>query len=637
MGRDSSREWSPSGEALLAIEALQGLADKGYMLPGVYGSLSIKSEGTNPYGEVERLLWMVGPGEDDLPGPERVPRLRLGSLRRLLELDTLHAEELENELHRARERASDPLPPWECLLHACFPERCVVHSCPPALLAAASSINGKERLAELFGDSLVVLEFAAPGIPVASLLSRSMRVAPQEGSACYLEGYGLWTAGSDAGACCQRVDEIEKQAKSYLQARGAWELQPLQPASPQGAVRRELASLRKELSDLLGRPVILNQDRGLAGVDVLQELEGARPPAFYHAQYTGTSPFSREDLGALGETAKAGSQDTTQAVFPPRVILDQELGACSTGFTASGAFRTAALFQSTAETWLRAERLGGYRAFPIKELEEAVLLSSPAFGGTGTLIYTGEIALVTGGASGIGKACVESLLERGAAVASMDLNPAVVKMYETPGYLGLHCDLTDEVAVMQAFEALARHFGGLDMLVLNAGIFPGGIRIESLELAHWQKVMNINMNSNLVVLREAHPLLRSSPKGGRVLVNGSKNVLAPGAGAAAYSASKAAVTQLARVAALEWGKDRIRINMIHPDQVMDTGIWTEEVIQARAAHYGLSVQAYRTRNLLGIELNSHYVGELVAEMLGPLFEKISGAQIPVDGGSDRTI
>jgi NAD(P)-dependent dehydrogenase (short-subunit alcohol dehydrogenase family) len=184
---------------------------------------------------------------------------------------------------------------------------------------------------------------------------------------------------------------------------------------------------------------------------------------------------------------------------------------------------------------------------------------------------------------------------------------------------------------------MVMRFGGLDMLVLNAGIFPAGIRIEALDTAAWQKVMRINLDSNLVVLREAQPLLKAAPRYGRVLVNASKNVLAPGAGAAAYSASKAAVTQLARVAALEWGKDKIRVNMVHPDAIFDTGIWTQEVLKARAAHYGMTVQQYKTRNVLGVELNSHYVGELVAEMLGPLFEKITGAQIPVDGGSDRVI
>ncbi|MGB9591643.1 MAG: SDR family oxidoreductase, partial [Candidatus Kryptoniota bacterium] len=108
-------------------------------------------------------------------------------------------------------------------------------------------------------------------------------------------------------------------------------------------------------------------------------------------------------------------------------------------------------------------------------------------------------------------------------------------------------------------------------------------------------------------------------------------------GAAAYSTSKAGLTQLARIAALEWGKDKIRVNMVHPDAVFDTGIWSEEVIKARAEHYGMTVQQYKTRNILGVELNSHYVAEFIVEMLGPLFEKITGAQIPVDGGSDRVI
>lgn len=252
-------------------------------------------------------------------------------------------------------------------------------------------------------------------------------------------------------------------------------------------------------------------------------------------------------------------------------------------------------------------------------------------------MFAGEVGLVTGAASGIGKACVEALLARGAAVIGLDVSPRITEVSNRPGYLGLVCDVTDEAAIAQAFEAAVKAFGGLDMLVLNAGVFPPGTRIEVLELAAWQKVMRVNLDANLSILREAYTLLKRAPRGGRVLVNASKNVLAPGAGAAAYSVSKAGLTQLARVAALEWGKDKIRVNMIHPDAVFDTGIWTEEVIGARAAHYGMTVQQYKTRNVLGVELNSHYVAELVAEMLGPLFEKITGAQVAVDGGSDRVI
>ena len=118
---------------------------------------------------------------------------------------------------------------------------------------------------------------------------------------------------------------------------------------------------------------------------------------------------------------------------------------------------------------------------------------------------------------------------------------------------------------------------------------------------------------------------------------GSKNVPAPGPGAAAYSASKAALTQLARVAALEWGQDGIRVNVIHPNAVFDTGIWTDEVLARRAQSYGLTVEQYRTNNVLRVEVTSRDVAELAAEMCGPLFARTTGAQVPIDGGNDRVI
>jgi NAD(P)-dependent dehydrogenase (short-subunit alcohol dehydrogenase family) len=122
-----------------------------------------------------------------------------------------------------------------------------------------------------------------------------------------------------------------------------------------------------------------------------------------------------------------------------------------------------------------------------------------------------------------------------------------------------------------------------------------------------------------------------------VLVIGSKNVPAPGPGAAAYSASKAALNQLARVAALEWGSDGIRVNVVHPNAVFDTGIWTDDVLRTRAENYGLTVEQYKKNNVLGVEVSSRDVAELVAEMCGPLFSRTTGAQVPIDGGNDRVI
>jgi NAD(P)-dependent dehydrogenase (short-subunit alcohol dehydrogenase family) len=322
------------------------------------------------------------------------------------------------------------------------------------------------------------------------------------------------------------------------------------------------------------------------------------------------------------------------------VILDPELGVVTVGRTARDAAVVHDVYAHTMDVIERATLLGGYRALPAAslfeveywDLEQAKLRAA---GKPPPL--AGEVALVTGGASGIGRACVEALLARGAAVISLDANPAVATLREEPGYLGIRCDVTAPGALAAALEAGARAFGGLDVVVLNAGVFPGGKRIEALPDEEWRRVLSVNLDANLTLLREAHPLLARSPRGGRVVVIGSKNVAAPGPGAAAYSASKAALTQLARVAALEWAGAGIRVNLLHPDAVFDTGIWTPEVLAARAASYGMTVEQYKTKNLLHVEVRSRDVGELAAELCGPLFAKTTGAQVPVDGGSDRII
>ncbi|HMO58380.1 MAG TPA: SDR family oxidoreductase, partial [Roseiflexaceae bacterium] len=251
--------------------------------------------------------------------------------------------------------------------------------------------------------------------------------------------------------------------------------------------------------------------------------------------------------------------------------------------------------------------------------------------------FAGEIALVTGAASGIGQACVAALLARGAAVVAVDINPRIETMYGRPDVLGICCDVTDAAQIDRAMSAAATTFGGLDMLILNAGIFPASRPIAALGLDDWQRSMRINLDANLILMRAAHPLLALAPRGGRVVVIGSKNVPAPGPGAAAYSAAKAALTQLARVAALEWGSDGIRVNVVHPNAVFDTGIWSDEVLASRAASYGMTVDAYRTNNLLRIEITSRDVAQLAAEMCGDTFARTTGAQVPIDGGNERVI
>jgi NAD(P)-dependent dehydrogenase (short-subunit alcohol dehydrogenase family) len=210
-------------------------------------------------------------------------------------------------------------------------------------------------------------------------------------------------------------------------------------------------------------------------------------------------------------------------------------------------------------------------------------------------------------------------------------------MWKRPDFLGVTCDLTDARSIEKSLDAAVARFGGVDMVVLNAGIFPSSQSIQDIAAETWRSAMSVNVEANLLVMQRCHALLKLAPRGGRIVVIGSKNVPAPGPGAAAYSASKAALNQLARVAALEWAKDGIRINSLHPNAVYDTALWTDEVLASRAKAYNLTVEQYRKNNLLKTEVASKDVAELAAEMCGPLFSKTTAAQVPVDGGNERVV
>ena len=252
------------------------------------------------------------------------------------------------------------------------------------------------------------------------------------------------------------------------------------------------------------------------------------------------------------------------------------------------------------------------------------------------LPFSGKVALVTGAASGIGRACTEAFSEAGAAVVALDIRPDVADLFNEKMQKGLVCDVTDEDALQEAVDEAVRLFGWLDIVVSNAGIFPPSKRLEEMQDETWSQSLEVNLTSHQRLIKASIPHLRQGADA-TIIIVGSKNVAAPGPGAGAYSVAKAGLTQLARVAALELAPDGVRVNVVHPDAVFDTGIWTEEVLQKRAEHYNMSVEQYRTKNLLRTEITSKSVAEAVLALAGPAFSKTTGAQIPVDGGNDRVI
>src|SRR5205807_6155688 len=409
------------------------------------------------------------------------------------------------------------------------------------------------------------------------------------------------------------------------------------PAHAPAVKREEIASLRRSIAGEAGVPVILRTNENRKFVGFARHPDAARlsqkgPATPDHVIRTKPLPMLGRDVTGYAKKyrdyferqAPHAKDKKTMLDAAPRMVLDPQLGFAAVGRTARDAQIVEDLYDHTIDVILRAEALGGWRAvserdlFDIEywDLEQAKLRkagSPPPF--------TGEVTLVTGAASGIGKACVESFLKRGAAVVALDRNPAIESLWKRPEVLGITCDLTDAKAIDAALDAAVKRYGGVDMLVLNAGIFPSSQPIAAIAVESWRSAMTVNVEANLLLMQACHPLLKLAPRGGRVVVMGSKNVPAPGPGAAAYSASKAALNQLARVAALEWAKDGIRINTLHPNQVFDTALWTDEVLAARAKAYNMSVEQYKKNNLLRTEVSSKDVAELAAEMCGPLFAK----------------
>jgi rhamnose utilization protein RhaD (predicted bifunctional aldolase and dehydrogenase)/NAD(P)-dependent dehydrogenase (short-subunit alcohol dehydrogenase family) len=620
------------------------------------GNTSVKLSERNVVGEEEEILYVKGSGWDlETIEVNGFTPVRMAPLLKLAQLETLSDPQMVNELAGQMTRAGAPAPSVETILHAVIPHKFVDHTHADAVLAITNTDDGEARVREIYGDDVLVVPYVMPGFELARVCAQKIQgeLRPSTIGMVLLK-HGIFSFGATAEESYGRMISLVERAENYLRKQGAWDLPEIGPISRMGPMRVALASLRQEIARSAGFPVVLSTDSNprslsFARAGNVHEISQRGPATPDHILRTKRLPMLGRAVAEyaaayrdyFARNAPRAKEAKTMLDPAPRVILDPQFGLGTIGRSAREAAIARDLYTHTIEVISRAEKLGGYRAlseaelfeFEYWDLEQAKVRRAGA-----PPLFGGEVACVTGAASGIGKACAEALLKRGASVVGLDMDPRVaMNGKRRPDYLGIQCDVTSDDAIEAALESAVRAYGGLDMLILNAGTFPAGTPIKSLAGAEWRRVFAVNLDANLTLLREAYPLLKLAPRGGRVVVIGSKNVAAPGPGAAAYSASKAALTQLARVAALEWGADGIRVNTLHPNAVFDTGIWTEEVLKARAASYGISVEEYKRNNVLKTEVRSNDVGELAAELCGPVFAKTTGAQIPIDGGNERVI
>ncbi len=469
------------------------------------GNTSVKITETNILGEAEELLYVKGSGWDleTIEAPGFAP-VRLAHLIRLAQLEELSDPQMVNELKTHMTRASAPTPSVEAILHAILPYRYVDHTHADAVIAVTNTADGRARIEEVYGDAVVVIPYIMPGFDLARLCAQRFAADAHEGTlGMVLMNHGIFSFGGTARESYERMISLVEMAEQYLESAGSQRIS-LPPAQAPAASRRlGLSDLRAELSGLVGAPVIMasHTDAGPLGfarhpqVATLSQQGPATPD---HVIRTKRVPLVGRDTGAYARAYKeyfdahapGAKQPKTMLDPAPRVILDPELGMCCVGRNAKAAAVVSDIYRHTIDIILQAEALGGYRALPagdIFDVEYWDLEQAKLKQGGKPPPLTGEVVMITGAASGIGRACVERFLAEGAAVVGLDIRAEIAALHEgRPDFLGLACDVTDEAAVDEALERAVGAFGGLDMLVLNAGMFPPGRRIEELDGGEWR-------------------------------------------------------------------------------------------------------------------------------------------------------
>jgi len=619
------------------------------------GNTSVKIIETNLVDIEEEILYVKGSGWDlEFIEKAGFSPVRMDHMLKLSSLESLSDPQMVNELKTQLTNASSPAPSVETILHAILPFKYVDHTHADAVVTITNTLEGKKRIREIYGDRVVIIPYVMPGFDLAKDVARIFsKDATEKTEGMILMNHGIFSFGDDAKESYDRMINLVNEAENYLISQNAWDIEKTSSNVVTKKISKQVSHLRHQVSLIAGYPVLMNLTNSHQGLSFsnredLKKIATRGPLTPDHVIRTKQIPMIGRQVDKYKEgyisyfnNNEINAKERKTMLDPaPRVILDKEFGLCAVGKSMTEIGIISDIYEHTMLSILRAGKLGGFHALPDADifdleywdLEQAKLLNNKS-----SLDFEGEVALITGAASGIGKACVESFLSRGSAVIGLDLDSSIETITNHKNYLGLICDVTDENAIEELIEKGVCYFGGIDMVVLNAGIFPEGKRVSELSSNEWNNVFSINLDSNLNLLREVYHLLKVAPNNGRVVIIGSKNVAAPGPGAAAYSASKAALNQLMRVLSMEWGKDGIRLNTIHPNAVFDTGIWTEEVLKSRAEQYGLSVEEYKTNNLLGVEISSLDVSELAAEMCSSIFSKTTAAQIPIDGGNERVI
>ena len=649
-------------------------ADPSLVLRGG-GNTSLKTDEADVLGRPLRVLRVKGSGSDlasirrsDFAG------VRLDDVLPLFERADMSDEEMVAYLARCLTDPASPRPSIETLLHAFVPAASVFHSHADALLALVNTPDPERVLDDALGAAVLRVPYRRPGFLLSREVGEAVRAHP-DAPGLVLLNHGLVTWGDTPEEAYARHLELVARAREYVEARSAERVfvADARLRLDDGERRRAAAALAPVIRGALGgkRRVVARY------TDAPEVLEFVGSPRARAASAAGAAtpdhilttrrlplwvevddPADAEGLAArFREALERWRSDylayverwrtDEPALEPaPRVVLVPGVGMWTLGPTPRAAVLARDIYLHTVGIMAGAEALGGYRSLPEGDgfraeywpLELYKLTLAPP-----ERELAGRVALVTGAAGALGRATALRLAAAGALVVATDLGSAAVEslaaeIVEREGAgaaLALPLDVTSERDLDAVLERAALEFGGVDVVVSNAGVAHCA-PIEALELADWERSLAVNATGHFLVTRAALRLLRRQGTGGSLVFVATKNVTAPGKDFAAYSASKAAEAQLARVAAIEGGPIGVRANLVNPDAIFEgSGLWAE-IGPERARAHGIAPEAlggfYRARTLLDVEVRAEDVAEAVLFLAGDRSSRTTGCMLPVDGG-----
>jgi rhamnulose-1-phosphate aldolase/alcohol dehydrogenase len=649
------------------------------------GNTSVKGTWRNAWGEPVPAIYVKASG-CDLAGirPEGYAPLDLEYLRRLRTLGSLADDRMANEFRTHVLDCHAPSPSIETLAHAFLPAKYVDHTHADAILALTNQAQGERRVREALGEGIIVLPYVRPGFDLAKEAIKALEASPEARGMVWMQ-HGLVTWGETARESYERTMGLVEAAERYLESRAKHRLTVKVSTLVETAVarvERVAPIIRGLLAEATGdenrpwRRMILKALTDCEVLDFVDSAEGKQlaltpPLTSDHLIRTKGLPLWVEgpdygDLGKLrGQVSKAiekyvAAYDGYFARHAaglaagvekrdayPRVVLMPGLGALCAGRNGRASRMARDITAHTLGVKRRVAAMGEYEGLGEEHLfnMEYHLLQQAKLEKHRERPLERQVALITGAAGAIGSAIAETLLEAGCQVALTDLAgenldrlAGELKTKFEDQVIGVPMDVTEAESVRGAMGAVIGTWGGVDLVVVNAGLAQVG-KLEELDVEAFRKLERVNVEGTLNVLAEAGRHYRAQQTGGDVVMVSTKNVFAPGAGFGAYSATKAAAHQLARIASLELAPLGVRVNMVAPDAVFGhgnrrSGLWAT-VGPDRMRARGLDEQGleeyYRQRNLLKVRVTGEDVARAVM-FFATRQTPTTGATLPVDGG-----